>query len=73
MVEKKQEQIDKSMTFREIIEKHPGAEKVLTGKGMHCVGCPASAMETLEQGAMMHGLDADELTEEINKKISKKK
>ena len=33
--------------------------------GMHCVGCPSSAGETLEEAAMVHGIDPDMLIEEI--------
>ena len=32
---------------------------------MHCVGCPSSAGETLEEAAMVHGIDPDMLVEEI--------
>ena len=35
------------------------------GAGMHCVGCPSSAGETLEEAAMVHGIDSDMLVEEI--------
>ena len=34
--------------------------------GMHCLGCPSSQMETIEEAAMVHGIDADDLIEEIN-------
>ena len=34
--------------------------------GMHCIGCPASQGESLEEAAMVHGVDADELVEKLN-------
>ena len=34
--------------------------------GMHCIGCPASAGETVEEACMVHGVDADELVEQMN-------
>ncbi len=34
--------------------------------GMHCIGCPASIMETIEEACMVHGVDADDLVESIN-------
>ena len=40
--------------------------EVLFGIGMHCLGCPSSQMETIEQAAMVHGIDADLLTEKLN-------
>ena len=34
--------------------------------GMHCLGCPASRGETVEQACMVHGVDADEIVEQLN-------
>lgn len=34
--------------------------------GMHCIGCPASAGETVEEACAVHGVDADELVEQMN-------
>jgi len=63
----KKQKITKQMTFNEIIEKNPEAVMVLLEKGMHCIGCGMAGFETLEQGALAHGLDADELVKELNK------
>ena len=60
------------MTFAELM-KYPEAVEVLMKKGFHCIGCSAAAFETIEQGAIMHGINPKELVEEINKKLSKKK
>ena len=38
--------------------------------GMHCIGCPASAMETIEEACMVHGVDADDLVSRINAQLS---
>ena len=46
------------------------AAPVLLGIGMHCLGCPASQMETIEEAAMVHGVDADELVRQLNEKLS---
>lgn len=70
---KKTAKITKSMTFAEIAEKSPESIKILSGKGMHCIGCPMAMQETLEQGAMAHGLDADALLKELNKKLKNKR
>ncbi len=40
--------------------------------GMHCLGCPASRGETLEQACMVHGVDADEMVAKLNAHISSK-
>jgi hybrid cluster-associated redox disulfide protein len=58
--------ITKKMTFAEIMRKNPEAGRVLMEKGMHCVGCGMAMMETLEQGAIVHGLDPDKLVKELN-------
>lgn len=39
---------------------------VLVESGMHCFGCPASQMESLEEAALVHGIDADKLVEDLN-------
>lgn len=62
--------VTKKMSFSELIEKYPKSVEVLMNSGMHCIGCAASTFETIEQGAIMHGLNPDKLVEEINKKLS---
>ncbi len=42
---------------------------VLMEIGMHCLGCPASQMETIEQAAAVHGMDADELVKMLNESL----
>ena len=59
--------ITKKMTFGELVEKYPKAAKKLAEKGMMCCGCPMAMMETIEQGALGHGVDADKLVKELNK------
>ena len=61
--------ITKTMSFAEIMEKHPKAEKVLLEKGMHCIGCPMSQMESLEDGCKAHGIDPVKVVEELNEKL----
>ena len=59
--------IEKTTTIGEILEKAPEKADLLLEAGMHCLGCPASQMETLEEACEVHGIDADELVEKINK------
>ena len=42
----------------------------LMGIGMHCLGCPASQMETIEEAAAVHGIDADVLVQMLNEKFA---
>ena len=57
--------ITKDTTIGEAIQYDAGIVSILMGAGMHCVGCPSSAGETLEEAAMVHGIDSDMLVEEI--------
>lgn len=46
------------------------AAPVLLGIGMHCLGCPASQSESIEEAAAVHGVDADALVDELNKVLA---
>ena len=59
--------ITKDMTIGDVIRMKPEVAETLMDFGFGCVGCPASQMETLEEGAMVHGISVDELMTEINK------
>ena len=58
--------IHKDMTIAEAISIDTGIIPILMEAGMHCIGCPASQGETIEEAAMVHGLDLDELMKNIN-------
>jgi hybrid cluster-associated redox disulfide protein len=59
-------EIKKNMTIGEIIRVKPEAAGVLMSFGMGCIGCPSAQAETLEEAAMVHGIDADELVKALN-------
>ena len=59
-------EITKTTLIAEILENAPEAMPVFQSIGMHCLGCPASQMETLEEAAMVHGIDSTLLVEKIN-------
>lgn len=59
--------INKDMTIGEVLMLKPATITTLMSIGMACVGCPASQMETVEEAAYVHGVDADKLVEELNK------
>ncbi|MBP5153696.1 MAG: DUF1858 domain-containing protein [Lachnospiraceae bacterium] len=58
-------EITKDTMIGELLAEDYGAAAVLMGAGMHCVGCPASQMETLEEACMVHGMDADQLVDSL--------
>lgn len=60
------EQITKNTKIGELLNVFPDCAPILLEIGMHCLGCPSSQMETLEEAAMVHGIDADLLVEKIN-------
>lgn len=58
-------QITKEMTIGEILATNPGVAPILLEAGMHCLGCPSAQGESLEEAAMVHGMDIDELMTKI--------
>ena len=58
--------IAKETTIGELISLYPQVAPILMQVGMHCLGCPSAQAESLEDAAMVHGLDADLLVEKIN-------
>lgn len=73
MMKKTKNKITKKMSFAEIVREEPEVAEVLMEKGMHCIGCPMAMQESLEQGAIAHGLDPDKLEKELNEKLKKKR
>ena len=61
--------ITKDTIIGDILRIAPQAAPVLMGIGMHCLGCPSSQGETVEQACMAHGVDVNELLSQINKLI----
>jgi hydroxylamine reductase len=58
--------IEKTMTIGEFVEKYPDKVDILLEAGMHCLGCPASQAETIEEACDVHGIDIEELMAKIN-------
>ena len=65
--------ITKDMPVQEILIKYPETISVFRRYGLHCFGCFAASFETLEQGALAHGLDIDKLLKDLNDSDVKKK
>ena len=64
------ESVNAQTLVGEIVMNHPEAVEVLMSIGMHCLGCPASQMESLEDACAVHGLDAAPVVEAINARIA---
>ena len=61
--------INKQMKIDEVLRKYPETVEVFGKHGFHCIGCAAASFESIEQGAVAHGIDADELIEDLNKAV----
>ena len=58
--------VNKSTMIGELLQIDENVAPILLNICMHCLGCPSSQMETIEQAAMVHGIDPDMLVDEIN-------
>ncbi len=57
---------NKDTKIGELLEVAPEKAEILLEAGMHCLGCPASQAETLEEACEVHGIDVEELLNKIN-------
>lgn len=58
--------INKDTKIGDLIQEYPEKAEILLAAGMHCLGCPASQAETLEEACAVHGIDVQELVEKLN-------
>ena len=59
-------QIEKTTKIGELLEIAPEKAEILLNAGMHWLGCPASQEETIEEACMVHGIDVEEILNELN-------
>lgn len=62
-------QVTKQTMIGDLLRIDAGVAPILLDIGMHCLGCPSSQMETIEEAAAVHGIDPDALVERINAAI----
>ena len=58
--------ITKEMIIGDILDQAPDMAPVLMAAGMHCVGCPSAQMESVEEAAMVHGIEPELLITRVN-------
>ncbi|MBE6863312.1 MAG: DUF1858 domain-containing protein [Ruminococcus sp.] len=63
-------QITKDTRIGELLQLDTDVSPILLSIGMHCLGCPASQMETIEEAAAVHGVNVDELVKALNDKVN---
>jgi hybrid cluster-associated redox disulfide protein len=61
--------ITKDMTIAQAISTNQEVIPILLDIGMHCLGCPSAQGETLEEAAMVHGLDPEDLMKRIHEEL----
>ena len=66
MKKKTIKELNKDMTIGEVLKINPNLEEVFLGFGMHCVACPVSQMETVEEACQVHNVDVDFLLKKLN-------
>lgn len=59
-------EITKDMIIGQILQIDPGVAPILMEAGMHCLGCPSSQMESIEDACAVHGIDVDALIQKLN-------
>ena len=61
--------VTKKTTVGEIVNKYANGKNILLGFGLHCFGCPMSQMETVEEAAMVHGVDVNFMIKKLNEEL----
>ena len=60
------QKISKDMILSDLVQIDQNNSPILMREGMHCIGCPSAQAETLEEAALVHGLDPDVLVARLN-------
>ncbi len=58
--------ITKDMTIEEVVQQFPETVQVFSRHGVGCLGCSGAQHDNIEQGAVLHGLDTEQLVQELN-------
>ena len=64
--------VTKDMFIGDVLDMDEGTAPFFFEMGMHCLGCPASRGETVEEACMVHGVDVEELIKRINEYLASK-
>ena len=63
-------EIKKDTIVGDILDMAPQTAPIFLSIGMHCLGCPSSRGETVEQACMVHGVDVEALLEQLNATVA---
>lgn len=65
--------VTKEMIISDVLKMDRGTAPIFMNSGMHCLGCPSSSGESIEDACAIHGIDADKLIEDLNAYLESKK
>ncbi len=68
--DKNKQKINKDMTIGEVLNIDENLAEVFMGFGMHCISCPVSQMETVEEACLVHGVDTEFVLKKLNEVAS---
>jgi hybrid cluster-associated redox disulfide protein len=61
--------IKRDSIIGDVLDKYPETAEIFFSIGMHCLGCPASRGETIEEACQVHGADIDALLVQLNAEV----
>lgn len=64
------QKVNKDMLVSEVLQINDGLAPILMASGMHCLGCPSSQMESIEDACSVHDLNVDDLVNKLNEYLS---
>ena len=62
-------EITKNSMIGDVLDQYPDTAELFFSIGMHCLGCPASRGETIEEACMVHGADVNALVDSLNEAV----
>ena len=62
-------EITKNAIIGDVLDQYPDTAEIFFSIGMHCLGCPASRGETIEEACAVHGADVDALISSLNEAV----
>lgn len=66
------EKVTKDMIITEVLDIDQATAAIFMKHGMHCIGCPVSSNEKISEAAVVHGIDADKLIDDLNAYLESK-
>ena len=64
------QKVNKEMLVSEVLQINDGLAPILMAAGMHCLGCPSSQMESIEDACSVHDMNVDDLVNKLNEYLS---